>query len=69
MAKYQYGDIECSAVPDKNGKFRAHVRVAGNRLQPHQAHDYAYDSAELFDDKNLALRHAMDHANSKFPPE
>jgi hypothetical protein len=69
MPRYQIGDIECSAIPEKDGEFRARVRVAGHRLQPFQAHDYVYDSVELFAEESLALHHAMDHANERFPPE
>lgn len=69
MPKYQIGDIECSALPESAGKFRARVRVAGYRLQPFQVEDYVYESSELFADENLALDHAMAHANENFPAE
>ena len=69
MPKHQIGDIECSALTEWTGKFRARVRVAGHRLQTFQVKDYVYESTEVFADENLALRHAMDHANEHFPPE
>lgn len=68
MTRYEIGDIECSTVAGQSGKFRAHVRVAGIRLHPAQSDDYIYVSADLFDDATLALQHAKDHANEKFPP-
>jgi len=69
MTKYQLGDIECSAVPQEGGKFRARVRVDGFRLEPAQVRDYVYESPELFETANLALLHGKSHANEHFPPE
>lgn len=69
MPKYQIGDIECSALSESAGKFRARVRVAGHRLQPFQVKDYVYESSEFFDDENLALQDAKTHANENFPAE
>jgi hypothetical protein len=69
MSKYHVGDIECSVISDFAGRFRAHVRVAGHRLQLLQIEDYVHVSIEVFDDESCALRHAMNHANKNFPPE
>jgi len=69
MSRYEVGDIECCAARDASGSFRARVCVAGRCLQPIQAQDYIYESAELFDSVNLALDHAKEHANKRFPPE
>ena len=69
MVMHECGDIECFAIPEKNGTFRAQVRVAGHRIQPRQTQTYSHDSSESFPEKNLALHYAMDHANVKFPPE
>jgi len=69
MARYQKGDILCSAVETPEGKYRARVRVAGPKLQPPSSIDYEFQSQEQFMDQTTALNYAVDHANEFFPLE
>lgn len=66
MPRYQSGDITCSAIEVSGGKYRAQVRVVGSKLKPPQKDDYIYRSAELFEDKSDAMRHAIEHTNRTF---